>query len=77
MYRMDRPTQDGRMHKMGRLANDDIPQEMDIYDLNKQVRAYRRNQSNHIGKMFSGSLSRAAMRYESTGQRSIGRPRKR
>lgn len=59
---------------MDRLRNEDIRNELNIYELNKKN--YRRCWKEHVDKINENRLPSNAINFRCTGRRNVGRSRK-
>jgi len=61
---------------LDQIRNDDIREELTIFNLNLKIRENKRNWMDHIERM-DGSVVKAAVHYQPQGRRVVGRPYKR
>ena len=59
------------------IRNEEIREELSIYNINDKIKDYKRKGSEHLTRMADSRIPKRAYAHRERGRKSVGRPRKR
>ena len=66
-----------RCSRLDRIRNENIREELKIYNLNERIEENREKWKEHLNRMENERIPKIIRGYRPKGKRSLGRPRKR